>query len=237
VAEIPSGTDLRLLRDEDRDFIKVAYEGRPVYVPRAAVTPPSVFPAADLAALQSFVLRRNSDLTLTAVAGLASLVPVAPMLLVWVWNGFVRGWSELMITAGVIIATSAGFWLFARTKQASVGVCDDALVLGSARDAVIVTGQIDSVTEARVSIPDIIRIQIGSFVPWTKGTMTLPPFPSHRMLQLIPKEQFSLRRWPFSISYRRVLFDPADRAGFLKAVRQAAPAIRIDTALTEKYGA
>ncbi len=237
VSDVPAGTDLRVLRDEDLDFIKVAYEGKPVYVPRTAVTPPSVLAPPDRIVLQRFVLRRDSDLTLTAVATLASLLPFAPILLFLMPAVFRSRLGELLVTAGVVIAISVGFWLFARSRQASVGVCDDALVLSNVRKSVIVLEQIDSINEARLNVRGIIGIQIGIFVPWTDKTLTLHPYPSRRMLQLTLSKGLSFGWGPLSVRYARVLFDPEDRAGFLKLLKQVAPHVRIDSTLLAKYGA
>ena len=237
VSDIPAGTDLRVLRDEDRDFIKVAYGGRPLYIPRVAATTPSgsTKQATD-GPVQSFVLRRGEDPLLLAAMGVASLLPAAPGIFLF-WPALTSGWITPLTTIGLIAALISARWIFTRGKQPFVAISDDAILVQGAKRAVIPAEQIDRIGELVLGISDVLRISIASMLPLKRKTLTLVPFPCKHMLELTLKEGFRIGWGRFSITYHKVLFDVEDRGGFLKALAQVTPQVRIDPTLAARYGA
>jgi len=230
VSDVPGGTDLRVLRDEERDFIKVAYEGRPVYVPRTAVAAaPSV--VRERVLLQSFAFRRDQDPRLQIAVGVASLTPVAPaILLSWGPRAFSSDWTYVLFSVGIVVVFMLGAWLAFRNRRDSIDVCVNALVLRSVRTREIPLAILETIGERHLGMLDAFRFSL----PWFRYTLTLPPYPSRGMLEMTLRAPYSLG---WFVSTDRILFDVEDRARFLHTVRESAPDVKIDPALLTGLGA
>lgn len=234
VADIPVNSELRVLRDEDRDYIKVVYDGLPVYAPRTAVTPVATTLTPAGAATNSFALStERPDLGRFLVAN----VPAPTSLSL----GFVAVWNVLWLFGSpgapgepyreIYLALYSAFlligivWSWRTAPKSYAGVSATSITLRGYGNRMIPLEKIESIGRRDGRWGDLLAISC-RVPPW--GATLLYGRPVGRPLAVTLKKGSSVG---LMVRYRRVLINPQDHTGFLKAVYEFAPGVRIDPAL------